>query len=271
MYPTEERSGVQIITCPTVIDGHDPSLEAQVKSWLLAPCDIHVLDMKETGMVKASAYRLFVTYHQQLKANGKHLFAMNLNPQVALTLKQEGLGNVFAQVGSIEDAKRKTGGSGLDVEFIKPFIAGTSTVLEKMAKVKTKPGRPYLRKPDENKPIDIAGIIALQAKEFTGIIAICFQAGVFLSIYESMVGERHEQLNAEIEDAAAEILNMIYGHAKTVLNDTKGYTIEKALPTVLSGQNLRLRFQNRAASIVLPFDSQAGPFHLEILTQKSGS
>ena len=56
---------------------------------------------------------------------------------------------------------------------------------------------------------------------------------------------------------------MIFGAAKGQLNSQYDYQILKALPAVISGQKLKLK-QSKGPTIVLPFTSSVGSFHLEI-------
>jgi chemotaxis protein CheX len=271
-FRTEEKDGVQIIYCPPVIDVKEGTeMEVAVKSWLLVSANLHILDFKDCLQVKNSAYRFFVLYNQALKSNNKSLFCVNMNQALLAQFKQDGLTSVFVPSATIEEAKRRSQPSRpmVDVEFINPFILATKTVLETQAQTPLSPGKAYLRKPSERIPMEIAGVLGLSCAEFKGSISICFRAEVFLKIYENMVGEKHEQISSEIEDAAGELLNIIFGQAKTVLNDQKGYTLEKALPTVLVGEKLKLHHQSRNPAIVLPFESPAGAFHLEILVDRT--
>jgi chemotaxis protein CheX len=270
-YQTVDKDGVFVITCPAVVDTNDPAeMEAQVKTWLLSPSKIHVLDFKGSTDFKPTAYRTFVIYNQQLRANSKNLFVVNLNEDLQNQFKQDGLTSVFISVASIEEAKKKAAPAkmSVDVEFINPFIAAARNVLETQAQIALTPGKAVLKKPDERIPMEIAGVIAMSCAEFTGSINLCFRAEVFLKIYENLTGEKHTVINSEIEDAAAEILNIIFGQAKTVLNDQKGYALDRALPTVLTGDKLRLHHMSRSPAIVIPFESAVGTFHLEILVDR---
>lgn len=271
-FQAEEKDGVHLINCPSVIDTKDGAeMEATVKTWLLTAAQLHVLDFKDCIQIKNTCYRFFVLFNQALKANGKSLFCLNLNPKLLAQFKQDGLSTVFVPVSTLDEAKRRSVPSRpvVDVEFINPFILATKTVIETQAQTPLSPGKAYLRKPTERIPMEIAGVLGLSCSEFKGSISICFRAEVFLKIYENMVGEKHEQISSEIEDAAGELLNIIFGQAKTVLNDQKGYTLEKALPTVLVGEKLKLHHQSRNPAIVLPFESPAGAFHLEILVDRT--
>ena len=79
-----------------------------------------------------------------------------------------------------------------------------------------------------------------------------------------MVGESHDNITEEVQDAAGELLNIIFGQAKTVLKG-KNYVLERAIPTVLVGEKLRIRYKTKIPTIVLPFESSAGSFHIEII------
>ncbi len=275
-FKSEIKDGIHIITCPEVLESIGESIEANVKSWLIMDNHIHVLDFKHVLDLKQNAYRPFILFNQKLKANSKKLFCMNIPEKMIPQMAQEGLAQVFVLIKSLEDlkagAKPATGKTApnrlaLDVEFINPFIHATQMVFATQASTPLKAGKPYLRQPNENLPMEIAGVISLTNPAFTGSIALCFQAKVFLKIYENMVGEKHEKIIPEIEDAAGELLNIIFGQAKTILNDKKGYALEKALPTILAGEKLTLR-HSVGPVMLLPFESEAGTFHLEVVIEK---
>ena len=273
-FSVEEVDKVQVITCSGVLDVREPeaaqALDSNIKTWLLSPSDVHVIDCKGVQDIKQSVYRYLVLFNQQLKSYSKHLYFMNINPRLLTQLRADGLISVVVPVQSVEEARRRStpNRAVVDVEFINPFIMATKTVLETQAQLPLNPGKAYLRKATERIPMEIAGVIGIQCADFVGTISICFRAEVFLNIYEKMVGEKHEQISSEIEDAAGELLNIIYGQAKTVLNDRKGFNLEKSLPTILVGEKLKLHHQSRNPSIVIPFESAAGAFHLEVLIDR---
>jgi chemotaxis protein CheX len=103
--------------------------------------------------------------------------------------------------------------------------------------------------------------------QFNGSIALCFPAGVFIKIYNAMLGETTTEITQESEDAAGELLNIIFGQAKAILNNKKGYTIRSAIPTVLSGQKLRVHSLSPDNTIMLPFETPHGIFHIEVSTE----
>jgi chemotaxis protein CheX len=86
-----------------------------------------------------------------------------------------------------------------------------------------------------------------------------------------MLGESHKEITPETADLVAELLNIIYGQAKTELNAGLGLDLPPALPTVLRGEKLSLRQNSSAPVVVLPFQSDLGIFHVEIATMPTES
>lgn len=273
LYQASVKDGIQIVTCPANVE-LTPELEESVQQWLKAAPNVHVIDLKDVKNFDSKAYRPFIVYNQGLKTAKRRLFMIHASEALANQFSKDGMLSVFQlakDLAGVAQKLKETGKPGVDVEFIHPFVTGTLTVLEAQANTKLKTGTPHVKKPNEVDPVEIAGVIQLTNPMFTGTIALCFKSDVFLKIYENMVGEKHTTINPEIEDAAGELLNIIFGQAKTILNDQKGYKLERALPTIMVGEKLKLRQKTNSSVVILPFESAAGPFHIEIVVEKAAA
>jgi chemotaxis protein CheX len=158
-------------------------------------------------------------------------------------------------------------GLKIDVNFINPFIEGAIETLKIQCSFTAKAAKPFLKGKGPDIKTDITAVIGLTSAAFNGSVAICFPQSIFLSIMEKMLGEKHSAITKELEDGASELLNIIFGQAKRVLNE-KGYAIEKAIPTIIRGSDLSVKHLTPNATIVVPFETEAGIFHIEIATQK---
>ena len=156
----------------------------------------------------------------------------------------------------------------LDPEFLNPFISATRKVFETQVSMAATPGKPEVKKAGASAKMDITGVINMNCKQFNGSIAICFPKSVFLGVYDAMLGEKVEEIDEEVADCAGELLNIIYGTAKTTLN-AKGYEIEKAIPAVMSGGDINLQFKAQVPTLVIPFKCDAGVFWMEIIIDPS--
>ena len=136
-------------------------------------------------------------------------------------------------------------------------------VLSIQAQIKVTAGKIYRK--DEQKSFmgDISGVIGLVSESFSGSVVVTFPAATFLKIMSNMLGETFTEINKDIQDGAAEITNMIFGHAKTQLNE-RGYGIKTALPSVVVGKDHTVQSLSQGPHFVVPFESDSGPFFVEI-------
>jgi len=153
----------------------------------------------------------------------------------------------------------------VDFNVVNPFIEGALETLQVQCSITAKAGEPFTRKNAKDLEVDIAAVIPFDSMAFKGSAAICFPEKVFLSIMGKMLKEECTQITSDLEDGAAELLNITFGHAKRVLNE-KDYQVKKAIPTIVRGPSLAKRHQTRDAVLVIPFETDVGPFYIEIAT-----
>lgn len=109
--------------------------------------------------------------------------------------------------------------------------------------------------------VTISGAIAILSTMFAGSVLICFPEQTFLKVVSNVFGEQQTEINKENSDAAGELINIIYGQAKTVLVDDLNIDFMKSRSYALEGVAKVKSFQT-SASFVVPFESELGPFYL---------
>lgn len=261
---------VMTIELPENLDSEfSDLLLLNAKDWLaMTSIDIYAFNFQKTNDCKQITYRALLTVSQNIRKAGKQIVSHNLNLELGQQFKLAGISdalNVTADQSYLPKVSQKK--SSLDVQMINPFLEATLITLEQMANTKCEAQKPQLIHIDEkfrSDDISIAGVISLINERFNGSITLAFPEVVFLKIYESMFGEVVDKINAEIEDAAGELLNIIYGSAKTKLNEQCDFKLESALPTILSGEKIKIRQTTYQKVIVLPFKTQFGVFRVEI-------
>jgi len=210
--------------------------------------------------------RSLMQLRQSLAGYQKQLRIVGLSsPKIAM-LKQQGLEHALKSSSSVEDAKadlaqEKT--RPLDTRFIEPFLTCPLNVLSLQAATTAKHGKPFKKQVGEKLLGDISGVIGLVADAFTGSVVISFPEATFLKIMSRMLGEEFTQLTPEIQDGAGELTNIVFGQAKVILNE-RGYNIQTALPSIIVGSDHTVITAGRTPRIVVPFESDAGPFFIEI-------
>ncbi|MCM2280045.1 MAG: chemotaxis protein CheX [Oligoflexia bacterium] len=272
VFQIEEKPSVVVLKCPENLDvkaAHE--LLDLVKEWVKKPVKLYALDFAKVTTIDVVAYRPFMLFHQALKKHGSYVATINLRDSLALQVKAGGLDSVLSPKKDLDDAMVSAGlkteqkaASQFDMELLTPFINAVKSTIEIQANTKISIGSPRLKEPDERFSTDIAGVISMASSKYSGSIALCFPATVFLLIYSNMLGEKHTEITRETEDAAGELLNMIFGQAKAELNNYKNYDVQRAIPAIVRGQQLHVHHLSRGMAVVIPVQTDAGPFQVEI-------
>lgn len=145
------------------------------------------------------------------------------------------------------------------VEFINPFVSSTQDVFQTMLNAGVSRG---------SLSLNLAHVAIHEISGLIGISGVC-RGMVVVSLgeetakraAEAMLGSRPESLDADVLDAIGELTNMIAGGAKTRLEQ---YELAIGLPTVICGSGQRIVFPSGTAPIVIPFESDIGPFSVQV-------
>lgn len=225
-----------------------------------------IMDFSQVETLSKDWIRSLLSLQLGLKKKSIPVRLIAVSPTVSGILKKEGIDTAFHICPSLKEAFQELGlgpKRTLDTAFINPFLEATLHVLEIQAQIKAIPGKLCLKKNEKDFSSDISGIIGIVSDSFNGSVVISFPESTFLKVMSSMLGETFTQINKDILDGAGEITNMIFGQAKIALNE-KGYGIKTALPSVVHGKSHILTAQTKGPVVVIPFESAAGNFHVEI-------
>lgn len=110
---------------------------------------------------------------------------------------------------------------------------------------------------------DLAAVLGMTSSKMTGSLIILFPETTFLPIVNRMLGESYSKINSENRDAAAEILNIIYGSARPIINRL-GHDFAPAIPSVATGGDLTFSHTPGATVLVVPCKADVGEFELEL-------
>lgn len=243
-----------------------PDLEADwdrhAAQWMLEPATQYVLDFVDVKVIKPAAYRLLLSFCQTLAKAEKAVYSVHIAPALLKQLKSDGVAQTL---------NPPTSRPLVDLSLLNHFITATQKTVQIQASTPCQAEKAYVLKagmtPPEKIQTDIAGVLSINSDKFRGSLTLCFPKGVFLKIYSNMLGESQADITDDTKDAAAELLNIIYGTAKVELNKGGGFDLKPALPTVITGEKLSVRQNNRSPVLCIPFATEAGKFQLEIVLE----
>ncbi|MBC7384839.1 MAG: chemotaxis protein CheX [Cryobacterium sp.] len=224
------------------------------------------IDLSQCSDIHPAWSRLFMQLATLVKQAQKKTRVISPNGNHKSFFQDQGLSSSFPICDSLEAAMGEFTAKKsfkLDVNFINPFLEGTIEVLKIQASTAAKAGAPTTKDPKSSFGGDISGVIGLVSDSFTGSVVISFPAETFLKIMSKMLGEDFKELTPDLQDGAAELTNIIFGFAKRILNE-KGYGIKMAIPSVITGKDHSIQNNSKGPRIVIPFESDAGNFGIEI-------
>ncbi len=160
---------------------------------------------------------------------------------------------------SMQPAGNKTSING---DVINPFLNATIDVLKTMANADAAKKDVYLKR-SHTLFGDISGVMSLSG-DAEGIVAITFQNDLGYYLVANMVGCDASDLTPEdLHDGIGEIINMISGAAKAVLNE-KGGMISIAIPTVIIGFGHQIAHPRDIPVVVLIFEVNNQSFAIQL-------
>jgi len=152
--------------------------------------------------------------------------------------------------------------------FFKPFMESVVTALQIQCQMDDiRPAKPFSRRASNDYSFDIAGMIGITSKTITGSFLLTFPKDVYLGILSRMLGATYTDLEPGLEDAASELVNIVFGRAKAILNK-EGHGLAMAIPSVVFGRSIYSSIKKtKNPGVVIPFDCGLGRFFAEIILE----
>lgn len=148
----------------------------------------------------------------------------------------------------------------MDATLINPCIDAALNILGTIAGI-TARIRPPLAKSTNAAQGEITGVIQLSG-EAKGIFSVSFSRETILAVVSTMFGEPMTEINADIQDAVGEIINMISGRITQSMEQMDRSLIAK-LATVVTGKGHLISHIPGQPVIAIPFDTDVGPLTIE--------
>lgn len=153
----------------------------------------------------------------------------------------------------------------MDVKYINPFVSSICNTFETMCKLKVTIGKPELKTNDEPRT-DVSSIIGFSG-DAAGCVVIHFTFETASTVASAFAGIEITPEHPDFADAIGELANMVAGGAKAKFN---GLNIGISLPNVIVGKDHNVSASKSSPRVVLPCETSAGSFFVEIGMELSG-
>lgn len=149
-----------------------------------------------------------------------------------------------------------------DAKVMNAFIDASKNTLTTMAKlVKCQHNAPFILQPGQDLKTDVSGIIQMISAKFNGSLIISFPSDTLLQVAGRMLDSKYDKMNDEIAEAAGELLNIIWGQTRRILEYEK-YDMKSAFPSVVTGAHHRIEQYEQVPTMVIPFTTECGDFYI---------
>ncbi len=150
-----------------------------------------------------------------------------------------------------------------DVRVINPVLRSIVETLEKMAGLEAKAGQATL-KTDAVGRGQVSGVMTITGAQINGSIAISLGEETTLKLTKRVLDEDHDKIDGAVIDMIGEITNMVVGRAAALLNQ-QGEMVKISLPTIIIGHEHLIAHKFTGPKILLPFATEIGEFHVEMV------
>lgn len=152
----------------------------------------------------------------------------------------------------------------IDLRIVNQLIEATRYSVEMfsgLSKIEALPIESFYKSTRYIDHVALAGATGIMSNVFAGTILVAFPVDTFLKIMSGALGETCSELNNDLKSASGELINIIYGQAKTILVENMEMDFMKSRPYFIDDRE-RIRSYHGSSSYIVPFNCEAGRFFL---------
>lgn len=150
----------------------------------------------------------------------------------------------------------------MQVEYINPIVTATVSTLDTLIGLKVRRGQASaartFRPPARTSFVAVIGM----AGTVQGSVVLTFDDKVARDVVGRMVGGEAGS-DEEVADGVGEVVNIIAGNTKTILNE-QNLGLKLSIPNVVQGCEIRVHPPEGIPAILIPFESEIGTFSIQI-------
>ncbi len=158
----------------------------------------------------------------------------------------------------------------LMANFTMPFVDAVVQALHLHYGTKASLQRPYL-KSEESRPefeSDLALYFHLKAAGISGHFSLLFPTQHFRPIIARVYGDNSSMGVTRQGAKVLDFTNHIFKSVQTACMD-RGFQLEKSAPLFVMGKSVNVRPMAECETMILPFQTEFGPFQIELSFERS--
>ena len=262
--------GVSYITLPSSLkDVSVSSIKEKVKTWRELDVDLHVFDFKATQVLNTDCMKELKIFADNSRQDGRNVISVNMSEPLFREVKKLGFEASFNRIvnfpGDLNNKKKLTE-TEIKRLLFKYLAKGSFAAVEVSLNSTLACDENYSAKPDE---------VPLEQFDLISIINVntAFLQAEFRLLGSNSVMEKLARaslpnvvIDGELmESMSMELLNMIYGFAKSNLNSKEGFDLPTAIPKILRKSEFhRVQRSGPGNITIMPMVTPMGSFYIEV-------
>lgn len=258
---------VHYITFPEQLSSSDLSLlESKLGEWSSLPVEMHVLDLKGLTVGHERFFRALKTFREWLGQT--QIASINVSDDLYKEILRLKMDTVFNRIRVFPDdlyPKKQVSDADKKRLLIRHLIRSAYSAVEVALRSTVSCDENYLIK-FEKVPFDefdLVSIVDVRNDFMTAQIRLCASVAVLKKLASAMVDSKNID-DPLIESMAMEMLNLIYGGAKSKLNNDESFRLPSVIPRLLRRAQFAEIKRNPQNISILPLVTPLGSFYVEV-------
>ncbi len=270
-FKNQIMEGVNYIKVPSsVTEESIASLQAKFIVWEKLVVDMHLLDFKISSTLPPSFFKEIYGFSERLKSKNMKLISVNMSDALAKEVKKLGLESTFNRIVNFPNDlyNKKTLTTSEIRRLLFRYLAQAAfAAVETTLQSTVSCDENYSARAEEVplNQFDMVSAINVNNDFLQAEFRLCSSAKVLERLARAMLGP-NTVIDLELmESMALELLNMIYGHAKSNLNDKESFRLPSAIPRLLKKPDFpRIKRSPAAQLTIMPMVTPMGSFYVEV-------
>ncbi len=263
--------GVNYISVGAGLSDEDVrQFEQNLPQWANLPVELHVLDMKNLSGVPERFFKAINNFAGLLSLRHTNLISINVSDVLFGEITRHGLAHVFNRVESVTSAltqkKRELSETELKRLLFKYLIRAAHLALEVTCNSTVTCDENYMSNPARvpYEKIDLISVIDVRGEFLNAQFRLCASSDVLTELAKAMLSLPVVEPEM-VESMAQELLNLIYGNAKSNLNENESFRLPPAIPKLYRRPDFKqIKRSTPPQLTVLPLVTPLGSFYVEV-------